>query len=381
MKLDNKKFEDIKETKGRLKEAGRELREKSTGSKDNLMLMLDEMYESTPENKKNKIKCFFKKGLVLAPVIGAAVIILAIAALEIINRPYSGPVYTKQYIESSSLDQDIFGRKAPSDPSDIAGYSQSGTFKNKFLSLLGRHEAGPDEIAERGSILEKDLNIDLITTKKEDDAEKFAKNTFESLEGYVENIRQYYYSHSKRIRINGKIPADKMEDLRQSLKDYVEKSNYYRENIKAQSRTEDIIVIEEKIKEVEESIEYLENAIEQETNQAKKEELQKKLEENRAYLQERQETEEEIMQRVEYVDVNLVIEIIPSFWKANDFKDIKRFYKGFEAASLWEKLLFNALLVAIWFFRILSYTFWLIPIAAWLIIRKRRKKRFLRELD
>ena len=87
------------------------------------------------------------------------------------------------------------------------------------------------------------------------------------------------------------------------------------------------------------------------------------------------------MDRVEYVDIYLSIEIMPGFWKAKDIRSIKSLYKGFEEVSLWNNLLFNVLFVVIWFFRILSYTFWLIPIIIWLIIRKRRERKLLEELD
>ncbi len=221
MKDNNKKFildKDMKSTKNSLKNLGEKFRDDAKDSQSESQSLLNEMYDKTPENKKNKFKAFFKKPLVYLPVAGMAVLVLAFIALRSI---YYVPSYIGESYSKSTplyLDEDTLFGVTPFSDTAGAGYS-SGTFKDKFLNTLGRHEASPDDIAEKGSILEKDLNIDIITTEKEDDVERFAKDIFESLDGYVENINQRNYRYSKRLMIYGKIPAEKVDELRDKLKD------------------------------------------------------------------------------------------------------------------------------------------------------------------
>jgi len=401
----NKKFnlnEKERSVKEELKGLGVDIQKSSAEPKEKLVAILQEEYESAPENKWNKIKCFFKHPLILAPISGLAIVVIFFFAMNALypmnytDYPYLEPAYYDDNIyysneigELKSGPASVGGSRGGKYGLEQAGmaalstYSGSPTFKDKFLNLLGSHKADYQDIADRGAILEKDLNVKLITTQKEIDAELFARGTFESLGGYVENINQntYYSRKNKRMYIQGKVPADKIDALRLALKNFVGKDKYYEEYLKAVSRTADVIVIEEKIKEVEKNIEYLEDAIIRETNPAKKQELQKKLEENKAYLGERQQTQERIMERINFVDVSLDIRIINSFWQASNVNDIRFLYAGFEEASIWDNLIINVLHVIIIFLKILSYTFWIIPIIIWIIVLKKRQKRMLAELD
>lgn len=403
----NKKFnlnEKERSVKEELKKLGVDIQKLSAEPKERLSTILQEKYESVPENKWNKTKSYFKRPLILAPIAGLSVVVIfffvmnALYPMSYTNYPYLEPAsysddsihYSNKIGEPKAGPASVGGggeyglmylEKAAT-PSGLK-HSSSPTFKDKFLNLLGSHQADYQDIADRGAILEKDLNVKLITTQKEIDVELFARGTFESLGGYVENINQssYYSAKNKRLFIQGKIPADKIDALRLALKNFVGKDKYYQEYLKAVSRTADVIVIEEKIKEVEKSIEYLEDAIAREANPKKKQQLQKQLIDNKNFLAEREQTQEKIMERVDFVDVGLNLRIIHSFWRAGGIDDIRLLYSGFENASIWDNLIINVLHIIIIFLKILSYTFWIIPIIVWIIIKKKRQKKFLAELD
>ncbi len=378
------------ETKQELKNLGAQLAEHSANPQRKLEAELSDLYNSVPENKKSRLKSFFGKRLVVYPVLGLVVIIFSVVMIKITDTKevydyaysgdsydYSNPITTDegfQFIQTCGI---TGCGSAGLGSNKTTLLQKTATFKDKFLGALGYHEASPEAIAERGPILEQALNVSILTTEKTTETRKTVEHVFEDYGGYVIKITPSIYM----INAYGKIPADRIDDLKNYLKDYAGKDKYYQENLSANSRTADVIAIEEKIKEVEDSIEYLKNAIAGETDPAKKQTLQKQLEETRAYLGEREETKENIMDRVEYVDVNINITSIPSFWKASRMSEIQKLYSGFNQISMWDKLIINVLHVIIIFLRILSYTFWIIPIVIWIIILRRRDKKLLEEME
>ena len=274
---------------------------------------------------------------------------------------------------------DKLGETAKSTVSEFLGNSSIGTFKERFLDKLGQHQASPEEIAKRGALLEQDLNISLISSKK--DGAEFAQSTFTKLGGFVERVDQDKYQNS--IIITGKIPAANLESLRVMLKDYVKKDKYYQEFIQAVSRTADIIKAAEETRLVEDSIEYLKGAIASEQNQKKQELLRQKLEENLAYLGERQSIEKEIENLVDYADISITLIKIPSLIKVRSWQELKTVYAGFDDLDFGGRIVLNVLMALVVLILIFSYTFWLvIPLGLWLILRRRSPSKALwKELE
>lgn len=281
---------------------------------------------------------------------------------------YSGGWSEGESLAGPSMQSTGVGRTAP-------------TFKEKFLSALGSHEASPYEIAKRGPLLEKDLNVEIMTDKK-DEADSIIKDAFQTTGGYINRIEPCN-SCSRRgtLTVYGKVPADNLESFKAMIKSFVGETKYYREGLNAQSRTADIIAAEKSIKEVEDSIGYLEDALTRETDLKKKAELEKKLADDRAFLAEREETKKQIEERVEFADVYLSVTFLPTFWKASSFEDFKLIYLGFEQPSLLDQFKINATRVMIFLLRLLSYTFWLIPIVIWFWWRRRGEQSLLDELE
>lgn len=361
--------------KNRLKEVGKSLRNKSRAD-GQLSEILENVYETNEgKGRKGYVLAFLKKPLFLVPA-GLVVIFFAV-------------VVYKEFTYSPSYDYPSYGGswEGGGDISFWALESSTGskyqapTFKQRFLSRLGQNEASPYEIAKRGPILEKDLNVEIMTDKK-DEASGVIQNAFTSLGGFVNSMNNDTSGQRRgRIYVYGKIPANNIEAFRILVKNFVGEEKYYREGMQAQSRTADMIEIEKKIKEVEESIKYLEDAINKETNPIKKAELEKKLADNRAFFTEREETKNQIEERVDFVDVKLTAIIFPKFWQASSIDDFKSIYVGFEEPTLLDKFKINATRILVLFIQILSYTFWLIPIIAWILWKRQKEKRLLEELE
>ncbi|MFH0779668.1 MAG: DUF4349 domain-containing protein [Parcubacteria group bacterium] len=374
---------ETEKIKDELKNAGSKLQEKASEPQGRLLSELSDMYDRTEENKARKVKTYLFKPYVWAPVL--AVVIIAIVGFNMMNQPpvymkYPDPIYynlggMESATGSSSMDVGI--------GSSSTSFAQpQATFKQRFIENLGQHAASPEDIAKAGSMLEKDVNVNIMLVKKVDSVELFAKTIFEPLGGYVQNIGQNnYYGDDNSFWVRGRIPADKMDLFRMSLKNFVGKDKYYQENLSAQSRTADIVVIDQNIKSVQDTINYLKAGIAKETDEVKKSALQKQLNQNNAYLKEREQTKKEILAQVNYVDVSLNAQTIPNFWSAKNINDIQNYFYGYESVSLWSQMLINALFVCIGALKILSWTFWAIIIVVWLIIRKRRKNKWLEQME
>ncbi len=366
--------------KSGLKDVGKSLRDKSRAADDRLGEMLENVYETSEgKGEIGYVLSFFKKPLFLVPaglvVIFFAVIIYNVYKEFTYNPSYNYPSYGGSWEGGGDR---YFG--GASEMSVGASY-QPPTFKQRFLSRLGQNEASPYEIAKRGPILEKDLNVEIMTDKK-DEASGMIQNAFTSLGGFISSINNDTASQRRgRIYAYGKIPANNIEAFRILIKDFAEEEKYYREGIQAKSRTADMIEIEKKIKEVEDSVKYLEDAIKKEADPVKKAGLEKKLADNQAYLGEREETKKGIEERVEFVDVKLTAIVFPKFWQASSIDDFKSIYVGFEEPTLLDKFKINATRVLVIFLQIFSYTFWLIPIIILVWWRKRKEKGLLEELE
>lgn len=280
-------------------------------------------------------------------------------------------------IEQSIEEEAISGRVSALSQS---GFSRRPTFKERFLNRLGQHEASPDEVASRPQVFEQDMHADLMTTRKEDEVRSSVRIAFESLGGFVNTISSYPY-RTKSIHISGKVPVRSLEAFRIMMKDFVQDPKYYRESMAVYNRTSDVVVIEDEWKKVEEAIAYLEEALARETDPQKRSSLERQLATHRARLREREKTKEAIIDRVEYADVSLTVQLLPTFWRANSLNDFRQLYVGFNEPTLLDKFKINSTAVALFILHVLSYLFWLIPIV-WLWWRKsHRAEPLLDELE
>lgn len=373
---------ETEKIKDELKNAGSKLQEKASEPQGRLLSELSDMYDRTEENRARKVKTYLFKPYVWAPAL--AVFVIAIITFTNLNNPPS-QIYPNYYPDVYTYKGDISVAPTAMDQGvgSSAGFAApQPTFKQRFIENLGQHAASPEDIAKAGSMLAKDVNVNIMLVKKVDSVELFAKTMFEPLGGFVGNIGQdNYYANRSTFWVRGKIPADKMDLFRMSLKNFVGNNKYYQENLSAQSRTSDIIVIDQNIKSVQDTISYLKTSIVKETDEVKKAALQKQLNQNNAYLKEREQTKKEILAQVNYVDVSLEVKTIPSFWSAENISDIQNYFYGYESVSLWSQMLINVLFVCIGVLKILSWTFWVIIIVVWLIIRKRRKNKWLEQME
>lgn len=402
MKL-NRISEEARTLKNELKKIGEAAQKEAQESSGRLVAAVEERYENT--EGKGKIGYVFPlvKKFVLAGVgiFLLFVIFVVIYDATMVRVQYGGP-YEIPYSGSGIYEEAGSGTLSDGGVSrkiemggqefsveDFIGYSAAPpalapvpTFKDRFLGALGRHEASPYEIAKRGPLLEKDLNVDIMTTKKKEETENFVQSAFQSVGGYVTQVNPCDHCGKRGgLRVYGKVPVNSLEGFRAMLKNFIGEDKYYREGITAQSRTADIIEIEKKIKEVEESVKYLEGAISRETDPTKKAELETKLADNKAFFVEREATKKAIEEKAEFVDVYLNATFLPTFFKASSFDDFKLLYIGFEQPTLMDEFKINATRITVFFLRILSYTFWLIPIIIWIWWKRRKEKGLFEELE
>lgn len=376
--LDN----ETEKIKNDLKGFGAQVQTKAVEPKERLMSELSEMYDQTETNKSKKFLMTLSRPFVWIPAMSVSLVLICAMIIipQLINTSpdyYGGPVYMndaqKTFSPNLIMDEGI---------GSAAGIqSEQSTFKDVFIRNLGQHEASPEDVAKYGSLLAKDININILLTKETANVETFATMLYESAGGYVENIGQDSYNSSKYFSVRGKIPADKIELFRAGLKNLVGSDKYYQENLNAQSRTADIVVIDQKIKDVENAIKSLQTKIANATDETQKSAWQKQLNQNRAYLAEREQTKKQIMADVNYIDVSLYARTIPSFWHAQNFSDIKQYFNGFETVSMWNQMSLNALFVFLAALKIFSWTFWAIAIVIWLIVRKRKKNKWLEQME
>ncbi|MFH0987828.1 MAG: DUF4349 domain-containing protein [Parcubacteria group bacterium] len=382
MKLNYKNFTLDNETekiKENLQAIGAKLQEKSAEPKVRLMSELSDLYDRTSENKSRKFTMTLARPVVWMPAMAVSVTLI----IAVLVLPFESSQVMKYNYPTYSGSGRVIMDEGIGASSGIQ--SAQPTFKQVFINNLGQHEASPEDIAAKGSILSKDINVNILVTKQISDAEKFAKDSFEPFGGYVVSVgrENYYYNSNgnKNFWISGKIPADRMDAFRSALKIFIGKDKYYQETISAQSRTADIIVIDQKVKDVQAAIKSLQSSIARETDVAKLATLKTRLYQNQAYLTEREQTKKEIMAQVDFVDVSLNVQTIPSFWHSRSFSDVQRYFSGFEDVSLFGQLGINALFVCLVALKIFSYTFWAIGIVIWLIIRKRRQDKWLAQME
>ncbi|MFH1713084.1 MAG: hypothetical protein ABH896_02770 [Candidatus Jacksonbacteria bacterium] len=357
------------ELKDNLKSMGQKLQKDSHEFGVKLKSVLESEY-GKKENRHQIIKVGFKQALW-----GKRLLVGGMAGLVLICIVWTISSYTLQ------VGQDIGAPKERQIDLERKFLGNSaGTFKERFLDKLGQHQASPEEIAKRGAMLEQDLNISLISSKK--DSKEFAQNIFDKLGGFVERVDQNKYQNA--IIITGKIPAANLEALRIMLKDYAEKDKYYQEFMEAVNRTADMIKAEDETRLVEDGIEYLKGAIAREQDPKKQELLRQKLEENLAYLGERQSIEKKIEDMVDYADISITLIKIPSLIKAHSWQELKTVYAGFNNLDFSGRIVLNILMALVVLILIFSYTFWLvIPLGLWLILRHRRlpSKALYKELE
>lgn len=373
-----------------IKAKGEQLQNKATSSKDAYEMRLSNLWDQE-ESATFKTRAWYKFKLpriFIPAVVALGLFVLLISASSPVY--YTAPSTIGQggtalgvssgLTESESSDYDSAGMKLSLvEPTLVeSSINYRRTFKERFIDRLGRHDADPDEIAAREQLYEQDVRINLMTIKSHDDVNTFMRTSFDSLGGFIETSNVYQQG---RIYIKGKVPAQSLEAFKIIVRNFAGEEKYYRDSTRSYNRTADVIVIEEEYEKVEESIAYLEDVLKQESDPKKRAELESKLNENKSYLREREATKGAIINRVEYVDVDLTITLLPTFWKAGSFRDFQRLYVGFDSPTLLDKFKINATAVILFFIHLLSYVFWLIPII-WLWWRRSyRAEPLLKELD
>lgn len=382
------------ELKNELKTLGHKLQSQSKDFGNEFKSVLESEYEKKQSKNGSHAKAVkvkfsrpFGLGRLLAPagiVLGLILIVWTISSYTLkLGQNVESDIAFKSTIseEQEEIDysQGMIAEMSLGDAANSRRFGSLRTFRNRFLDALGQHQASPQDIAERGTLLEQDIKIGLISPKK--DCEQYVENIFQSLGGFVENIHQSY-NRQNSFTFKGKVPSVNIEALRIMLKDYAGAEKYYQEFAYAESRTADIIKIEEETKKVEDAIEYLKGAIATEQNSTKKTELEQKLQENLSYLAERQATGKDIQDRIDYADVTINLTKIPSWHQAKSFQELKTALSGFNDLTIGGQIILNILFGLVIIISILSYTFWiLIIVGVWLIWRKRKTKEKWEDLE
>lgn len=396
--------DEEKKIKDALQGLGSRIQKDAEASENAFLSKIEELYDRTESGSfwMRVINAIRRpRSLILVPV-GLVTLVLVVQFLKY-------PMYTPMPVpvsvghRSGGLEASLGGSSTsfapPSDtvsPDSIvseesflseAGFSGSTsalgrrpTFKERFLNTLGRHEASPEEVVSRPQFFEQDVHADLMTTKEENEVRIFMKVAFESLGGFVETINAYPY-RTRSVRISGKVPAQNLQAFKIMMQDFAKEPKYYQESAAIYNRTSDIVAIEDEREKVEKAIAYLEESLARETDPQKRASLERQLTTHRARLRERDATREAIEDRVEYADVSLTIQLLPTFWRASSFSDFEHLYVGFGTPSLLDSVKIAITQVFVVLVRALGYLIWIAPLV-WLWWRKsHRAKGLLKELD
>lgn len=378
-----------------LQELGLQMRNKAKDSQAAAQAKIFRAYRAT-ETGKRSAWSFVSRPFVITPVLVVAGLLLMVfvknqvryATLTADSYPSRGMELFESTgsasiaPESGPLGMDGgvgFAPQATEFVRSPLGYSERRTFKDRFLDSLGRHEAAPDEIAKRGPMFEQDLNARMIT--KNSDVVDEVEKSITSLKGYVSHIDRSLQNGTGYVSIQGQVPAEHLEAFRITLKSLAGNGKYYQERISAQSRTADMIAIEDETKKVENSITYLKDAIARETNLQHKADLERQLTVHEARLREREKTQASVSDRIEFADVYIDLTVLPSFWRTHSYAQMKMRFAGFNEPSITELFKINGSRVLVALLRLLSYTFWIIPFILLWWFKSYRAKGLLQELE
>jgi molybdopterin converting factor small subunit len=203
---------------------------------------------------------------------------------------------------------------------------------------------------------------------------------FSSLGGHVSSIQTY--SITQPTTLTGLVPADSYFMFREQLRELAKHDKYLAEVLNATDLIPSAITLDESIAEVTEAIEVLKAEIAKTENKDTLAALRAQLSQRETQLENLRESREGLDGQVEYVSVSVAVTEIASFWETREVYDLHRLVAGIEhPVSLTQRALINVLIVCFYALQVLSVTFWLlIPLAIWLISR-RRQRRVWKELD
>lgn len=356
---------DQQRAKAGLKELGGVLRAENRKQRTELREILQTQAENKP---RGSYLASFSWSKVLVP----AGSLLAVIVLMVAIAPKSGRVYPTSigYPEPNTdyaFEETAMTGSAMSAPS---------TFKRQFIDDLGSNAATDGEVQayrdEYGDAFEQNLSIDVLAKRQEQFEE--ISQLFQGSDGYIAS----FSDHGGNSRsINGHIPVEQLDHFKQGLVGIVGSYKFMTQSSYGYNRVPDLIAIDEKITEVEAAIAELEEKIANEQNLSNREELEQQLAQHQQFLAEREATKDEIEDRVEYVDISLYVNHIPSWWQAGDYHELRQSFAGYTDPSLGQKVLINFIYVVSKLLVLLSYTFWLIiPFLIWRWRRSRERKMF-----
>lgn len=336
------------ETKNKLKELGKKLRDRGAEHQEVLRAQL------IGRMQDQEVRTSYS---VLKPLVFSGASIFAVIALVIFTQLDDERVVA--YAPASVVSEDEFFAGEGTVTSDsyypyVTGYAPSQNSDDNDIV---------DYEQEHGSMLETSVTINLLT--REEDPLGTTESLFTSFGGHISSI--YDYGMGQPTTITGFVPADSYFLFREQLRDLVKSDRFMMESINAQDLIPSAISIDEYIEDVK-------TQIEKTTNQTKKDQLETQLENL-------QESRESLDSRVEYVTVGITIEESSGVWGAGDQYELERAMYGFNDPGFLDQACLNVVIVIFWFVQALSVAFWiLIPIGIWLLVR-RKNRRALRVLD
>ncbi len=312
--------------------------------------------------------------------------IAAIAVIAIISATYRPVQYfdepyplMESGITTTEVASDMFVSEmdtldAPSLSSEVG--LGAPTFRSRFLGNIGRHNVSQDKIedyrAVNGDLFERNVNIRLMSKAK--DAFTEISTIYTNLDGYIERANE---NTRNSYTIVGRIPAQNISALRSELRSYVGSDDFYTESSMAYNRVPDAVVIDENIQEVIDAIALLEERIANETNANVLEKLNEDLKQHNAYLNERKGTKDDLMERVEYVDISITITKTPNWFESNSYWELSRSISGFDSPDFGQRFMINVLYMTTRLITFFSYTFWIIiPALIWWVVRRKRQSIF-----
>lgn len=216
-----------------------------------------------------------------------------------------------------------------------------------------------DFVDENGTLLEQVKKFDLLI--KDERIEADVQASIEALGGHVRSIQSRTDTY---VIVSGFVPVESIARFRQDLEGFVPSEAFIKESVQAQDLVPTVLRIDTQIEDLEEQL--------NEATQRDKEAIEDRIEELK-------EVRRDQLDRVDYVEVTVNIEVIRSFLRSTNYDDIEQSFMGFDEPGLLQQLGLNILFLFVFAILVLSYTFWfwipvLIGLAIWFRKRRLRKK-------
>jgi hypothetical protein len=227
---------------------------------------------------------------------------------------------------------------------------------------------------DNGDMLEETVTVSMLT--KEDDVAATVSALFASLGGHLSSIRD----NDEYATISGSIPAERLSFFYDQLDDLVENDDYIEKNIVGESIVAQAVDVADRLQALRDSEAEITKQLEAATTDEQKNMLQESLGTLSAEIEELTKELDMFKDRVEYVEVTVSVEQIPSLWQVEGSYELRQVIAGYETPNLWQRMVINVLTVFLVGLEVLSATFWvLIPLAVFGFVILRRR-RLLREL-